>query len=461
MSRFLRIFTAVAILLPIFAPRAYAATAPEIFITEVQTNSGNAGSEEFIELYNNTDQAIDLADTANGGQSTWQIQYFSSTKVEQPDFSWETTPPTGQITLTGTIPSHGYYLISTYLPGEVAPDQTYDNPHLADTAGGVQLVEVSVGATPQDHVGWLSADPPPNGLFASPSSGGSLQRPVDEQGSYIDSSGNLAPFVPAIASPRDSWQESPPDSDPSTPGPNQTDDEVQYSDQPDTLRINELLPNPASPATDTRDEFVEIYNDGEEPVDLSGFTIQTGQTFTYSYTIPDGTLEPHDYKIFTSAVTTLSLANSGGRARLLDPSGQTIDEVPVYDEAAEGQAWALVSGQWHWTTTPTPGAANVLVTPTATAKTVSKKAAAPKAKKASTKASAKKAAGTAGAKSDINDAQTEDQAPALHPLVLAGVGGAALLYGAYEYRTDLANRFYQLKRYRETRRAARAAVAGR
>jgi hypothetical protein len=460
MPKRLRIFTAVAILVLLIAPLVYADAAPGVFITEVQTNSGNSGSEEFIEIYNNTDQAVDLADTANDGETSWQIQYFSSTKVVQPDFSWDSETPTGVITLTGTVPAHDYYVISTYQPGGYVADQTYDNPHLADTAGGVQLVESSDSVKAQDHVGWSNANQPPNGLYKSPPAGGSLQRQVNEQGSYTDASGKPGPFLPSSASsPKDSWQTPPPDNDSPSPDPN--NDNSQLLDQPDTLRITELLPNPASPATDANDEYVELYNFGDEPIELHGFTIQSGQAFSYSYTIEDEVIEPHSYEIFTSGETTLSLANSGGRARVLDPSGQTIDESATYNEASEGQAWALFGEQWQWTTTPTPASDNVLSAVAASSKTAIKKAAAPKAKKTSAKSAAKKTAGTLGSAANGNDPQAEDQPPALHPLVLAGVGGAALLYGAYEYRTDLANRFYQLKRYRETRRAARAAVAGR
>ena len=457
MRRGLRILAVVAILFPSIITTARAESAPSLFITEVQTNSGNAGSQEFIELYNNTDNLINIAD------ANWKIQYFSSTKVMQPDFNWNTTAPTGEISLTGTIQPHDYFVLATYQPNNVVPDQIYDNSHLSDTAGGVQLVTVNNSAvTTYDHVGWSNADAPPHDLYATPPAGGSLQRQTDEEGSYIDAAGNLGRFVPSnTATPKEAWQAPPPENDPVIPGLGQAEDEVPIIDQPDTLRLTELLPNPASPATDANDEYIEIYNESSVSIDLRGFTIQTGKTFAYSYTIPEGTLEPHAYQIFTSSDTPLSLANSGGQARLLNPTGQVVDETLVYGEAAEGQAWALFNNDWQWTTTPTPGYENILSVPATATKAAAKKPAAPKKKAVNSKASAKKSNGTINAQTGDNKPAETDQSPAIHPLVLAGVGGGALLYGAYEYRTDLANRYYQLKRYRETRRAARAALAGR
>ncbi len=471
MHRGLRVLIAVAILFPAITAIVQAEPAPSLFITEVQTGSASSGSQEFIELYNNTDNDIDLADTLNSGQTVWKIEYFSSTKVVQSDFSWDATAPSGTIDLTGTILAHDYYLLSTsvnsqtYAPGGVQPDQTYSSPRLASTAGGVQLVDESgTITTSHDHVGWSDSQPTVNNLEMNPPAGGSLQRQVDDQGNYIDTQGNLSQFVSSnTASPKEAWQ-TPAPSDPGTTGSGGNDNEPPAA-SPDTLEITELLPNPASPATDANDEFVEIYNYGDEPIDLRGFTIQTGLTYAYNYVIPDGTLAPHSYASYISGDTPLALANSGGQARLLNPAGPVIDEVPAYSEAPEGQAWALFGDTWQWTITPTPAGANVLNAPVEAVKaTIKKKAAVAKTtKKVATKTAAKKtnkSGAVAGAKTADGSPTDPNQVPALHPGVLAGVGGAALLYGAYEYRTDVANRLYQLRRYRATRRATRAAAKG-
>ena len=69
---------------------------------------------------------------------------------------------------------------------------------------------------------------------------------------------------------------------------------------------------------------------------------------------------------------------------------------------------------------------------------------------------------TAAAPLDDESAQPEgpreEPAATIHPLVLAGVGGSAVAYAAYEYRHDMANRLEQFRRYFRVRREARVKV---
>ncbi len=474
---FVYLLCALFLLWPVSAKAV--AVPSDVFITELQTSSATASGEEFVEIYNNTDSDINLADPVN----SWKIQYFSSTKVTQTGFSWDATSPSGSISLTGTVAAHDYYLLSSsnggvaYTPGSNDPDQSYSSSHFADTAGGVRLVSVNgTTVSEHDHIGWSNGIPLLPGLMVTPPAGGSLQRPVDSQGSYTDSQNLLLPFVPMNGiTPKAMWQQPAHDDESDNPAPDssttdqdQIDNPTDVSNNqitsatPTTLQITELLPNPASPATDTNDEFVEIYNYGDEPIDLHGFTIQTGSNYSYSYTIPDETLEPHSYKTFTSGDTPLTLANSGGRARLLDPAGITLSETTAYSDAPEGEAWALFNDIWQWTTTPTPAAANVFgLPPTDTAKTTAKKTTAKTTKPTAKKSTAKSSkTGLVGGAQSSQGSGVTDQVPALHPNILAGIGAAALLYGAYEYRQDIANRLYQLRKYRATRRATRTGAKG-
>src|SRR4029077_2425303 len=56
-------------------------------------NSGSVFSNDFVELFNDGDTAVNL----NG----WSVQYTSATGT-----SWQVTP------LTGVIPPHGYFLVA-------------------------------------------------------------------------------------------------------------------------------------------------------------------------------------------------------------------------------------------------------------------------------------------------------------------------------------------------------------
>ncbi|MBI2588947.1 lamin tail domain-containing protein [Candidatus Saccharibacteria bacterium] len=237
-------------------------------------------------------------------------------------------------------------------------------------------------------------------------------------------------------------------------------------------QINEVLPNPAEPQTDSEDEFIELYNSNDKAFDLTGFIIQTGTTTFHNYSFPAGTmLEPKSFSAFFSVDTNLSLSNTSGQARLLDPFGNTISTTEIYSSAKDGQSWSLANGKWYWTSSATPNAANIIVqplsikslsvgSPSTTPSSVAsatKKSATPAAKTNAAAAPKAKATSPTNTSSTLSNNKLTPATTSrnLHPLVLAGVGALAVAYAAYEYRDDLANRFYQFRRYRETRRTAR------
>lgn len=212
-------------------------------------------------------------------------------------------------------------------------------------------------------------------------------------------------------------------------------------------KISEILPNPASPQTDADDEFVELYNSNALPFDLSGFIIQVGTTTTHKYTFPAGTsLQAQQFGVYYSSETSLSLSNTSGQVKLLDPSGNVLEQSDVYSTAKDDYAWVYANGLWQWTTTPTPGAKNIITSPPTT--------------KSSSKSSssgtvlATKTSGTGSNNSSSSSTQPPTTTTSLHPMVLAVVGTLAVLYALYEYRHDLANTLYRFRRYRATRRGA-------
>ena len=78
---------------------------PDIFITEIQTNGGNA-AQEFIELYNLTDHDIkfDNSNSTGSASEQWRIQFFNSTSVKSGSPTWATTASSGNsIVLHGII----------------------------------------------------------------------------------------------------------------------------------------------------------------------------------------------------------------------------------------------------------------------------------------------------------------------------------------------------------------------
>lgn len=230
-------------------------------------------------------------------------------------------------------------------------------------------------------------------------------------------------------------------------------------------QITELLPNPPGTGTDATDEFIELYNPNASEFDLSGYELQTGLTTKHSFVLPEGSvLAPLSFTSFTASQTGLSMSNTSGQAALLDPDGTVIAMSDPYGTAADGKAWAIADGTWYWTNIPSAGSSNVIAsTPiTAAVATTKKTVKAAKAttqkttvaKATKTSAAKKKVATTTAAVAKIASEATKP-VRGIHPLVLALVALAALGYGVYEYRHDVANAIHKYRTNRAARRSHR------
>jgi hypothetical protein len=430
---------------------AETASVPSLIISQLKLTSSNG---QFVTLYNTTDATLDL--------SKYQLEYFNNYDLAKATSS-------RLIPLAGLVPPHGYFMANDG-PLLLCYQLTVDSVSLglSTTAGLVSVVgfnQVKPGApiTPllNDYAAWsktatTGAQTLPAGTNAS-----LLRQPLTPQAN------------PAVSTPgAGSWQTVQPDATDSCrllsngapvqlgltallatgePPVMITDSETSESSDSPTInglttpRITELLPNPAGTGNDTTNEFIELYNANSVPFDLSGFKLQSGLTTLHDYTFPVGTSLPaRAFVAFYAPVTGLSLSNSSGQVKLLDPAAKVLSVSDVYGSAKDGQAWALANGKWYWTTTVTPAAANIIKQPAAAKKSaaVTKTAAAKPAAKVKSAKTTKSAVPKQTAALPVKDAPVP-----LHVRTLALVGAAALLYGTYEYRTDLANRIHQLRGY--------------
>lgn len=206
--------------------------------------------------------------------------------------------------------------------------------------------------------------------------------------------------------------------------------------------LNELLPNPASPQRDADDEFIELYNPNNKPFDLTGFklqTVSTGSGSKRTYTFPEGTLlKSKSFAAYPSSNISISLNNSGAQIMLLDPFDEVISQTEPYGKAKDGWSWALAEGKWYWTTTPTPGTQNTISADGISGGSTSAGGVGTVEGASTT--------GTAHSSAAGGSANTGGQTNTLHPGVLVGVAAAALLYGLYEYRGDIKNTIYRIRR---------------
>ncbi|MDR4949954.1 Ig-like domain-containing protein [Neobacillus cucumis] len=203
-------FMAALLLISTFLPssfigKAQAEQADHVVISQVFGGGGNSGApynKDFIELYNPTDQPVDL--------TGWSVQYASSTGS-----SW------GVTALNGTIQAQGYYLIAESggaNGGDIPAPEASGNSLMAAGSGKVALFNNTKAATTSvpsgaiDFVGYgtsanaFEGSKPTNTLTNTTSAQRRPYANVDPapgKGNAWDSNDNLSDFyVGAVAAPR-------------------------------------------------------------------------------------------------------------------------------------------------------------------------------------------------------------------------------------------------------------------
>jgi hypothetical protein len=431
---------------------AFAADPPQLVIAGFKITSSNG---QFFSLYNTTDQTLDMA--------KYQLQYFNNYDVSKATSS-------RQISLSGTLAPHSYYIVSDST--QVLCYRATVNSlslGLSSTAGLVEVLGFTqtnpggpLSPSLQDYVTWSKTAATGAQTLPTSTNAFLLRQPVDQLGN-----------PPAQSAGSGTWQAVQPD-------PTNACNVVTVSaNKPITVDqslllpavepavtiisvednsvsatnaglmaplITEILPNPLGTGNDATDEFIELYNPNNVAFDLSGFSLEAGTTITHSFYLPSGTsLSPKSFTIFYASDTGLSLSNTAGQVRLLNPAGTPITSTDEYETAKDGQAWALANGSWYWTVVATPGTNNIISQPQPTKSKGT-------SKKSSTKGSVKGVSTTkpvvssSGTTVSKTVAAKASPSTPIHPWVLALVASLALLYGAYEYRADIANRVYKFRR---------------
>lgn len=464
--RGLRIFAAVIIsalligISPQSKTHAIGLLPGSILIGQAKITSSNG---QFISLYNNTAAEIDM--------STVQLAYYNFY-----DLTSSKLTSSRYLPLSGKLAPRSYYLVSDGAM-IVCYKMTVNAMSLgfSTTAGTVQVIQ-NGPANVLDSVAWSkTAVTMPVGVQTLPAStAGFLQR------AWLDGIAKTAgdPWISVLPSGLDGCDlqtQLASSSTPVVPTPIAAPQKVTTVVPIITVtpaasnvglvapELTELFPNPAAPQTDDNDEFIELYNPNDSVYILAGYRLEVGTSYSRGYIFKTETLKPKSYTIFKITDTNLQLSNAEGQTRLLNPDSVTISETPAYEDAPEGQSWSVVGDSWQWTDNPTPNAINeaskvtapkaIVVAPASTSSAAKLKTATPKVattKKAATVKSASTTTPSVGAANKLNDISP------LHPSVLAGVGALAVGYALYEYRTDMANSVFKLRRYIRNRRAARA-----
>ena len=241
----------------VVTPTALAAPdGSNVVINEVYGGGGNSGSKyshDFVELYNPTDQDIDL--------TGWKLDQQSAKGNRG-----------AQVSLKGTVPAGGFFLIQ----GQGTPDKGAGLPTPDQVAefnfGAKSAIAVLTSPSGEvDRVGWGGASKPEGTSAATTSNSESVQRA--QVG--VDTDNNAADFIVAEPTPQNSGNEAAPQ--PENPQPENPENPGTPQPQPGEITpIAEIqgtgAASPLEGQTVTTEGVVTaVYDEGGK----NGFFLQT------------------------------------------------------------------------------------------------------------------------------------------------------------------------------------------
>lgn len=315
-----------------------------------------AANDEWIELYNFGNTAVDI--------TGWLLKAQDGS-------------PT--IELTGTIGAGQYFLLSrsNAMVNGIPADIVYPYKNNALSNDGEYLQLLNAQGTAVDSV---------NASGKWPAGDKNTKQTMERVGSWWQTSQNPGgtPKEPNSAGTMPPHSESPPPSpqesiqentQPQTPpeavaqtqeNTATTTSTLQEESQQtlsslqttysDGILLNELLPAPAGP--DENEEWIELSNGNNFPVNLSGWQIADTTGSVKIYTIPDGTtIAPHGFFVLPRPTTKIVLNNDHDGVVLKNPAGSIVDKVN-YTAAPTGQSYGKTENGWMWSSAPTPGSPN-------------------------------------------------------------------------------------------------------
>jgi PKD repeat protein len=135
-------------------------------------------------------------------------------------------------------------------------------------------------------------------------------------------------------------------------------DTITIKIQNQGIIINEFMANPSN--KDEEEEWIEIYNDADEIMDISGWQLNDAASKSQPFIFPENTLiAPKSYVVFAQQVTGIALNNDKDSLRLLMPEGIVFQEIN-YEKPPIGKSSARFSDGFIWSE-PSPGTANIVL----------------------------------------------------------------------------------------------------
>lgn len=135
-----------------------------------------------------------------------------------------------------------------------------------------------------------------------------------------------------------------------------------------SIFISEILPNPKG--EDTKEEFIEIYNNGGDDIDLYGWKL--GDASGKKFSFKNENIKAHQFLIIKRDKSGIALNNDHDTVKLILPQKDDPAQVVSYSDAPEGQSFnnknltkdnlgnAQIQPEksWFWSDILTPGKEN-------------------------------------------------------------------------------------------------------
>lgn len=355
------------------AGSAYGEDATDIAITEIMW-----AKSEYIELYNNGDTDVSL--------DGWKITRQKT----------DADPEEVQVTFgsSDTIPAHSFFLIeasenATTVSGNKidstlglvdtgallrlrdADDSLVDSANRAgswlagkNTAVGESMERTSPTADGDSEESWHTSTGSVGGRVGTPGEENSdVPAPIPVSTPTPTPTVTPTPILITTPTPIPTAIPTPTVTLTVTPTPTSAATTPYSTD----IHINEFLPNPTG--EDTAQEFIELYNHGNSPVDLSGWVLDDIEGAGSSpFSIPSGTsISAKGFITFSRTQTKISLNNDTDHVMLVRPDESVQDDL-LYTQAREGHSYNRTgAGTYEQSSTVTPNAVNIftaVVTPT-------------------------------------------------------------------------------------------------
>lgn len=320
------------------------AAGDHLIINEILVGTSESAKKEFIELYNPTNEDIDM--------TGFTLKKKTKTGSESPLVS--------ATKFTGIIGPHKYFVIANPEHAEsFNANLVYSGASYSIAAHNTILL-YDADNNLVDKVGYGEASDYESALATDFDNDISIGRI-----SFSDTDNNSDDFVVLeMISPgaenikKQESSSSQGDSEATEEGTGSNmqvpiDPDVEVFDISQDIIFSEIFPNPVGL---DQDEWIEIYNRGNRNVSLYGWRLSDESNTNYFF--PKQTIASKEYLVIKKETSGISLNNMEDIVYLWQPFKDEFLQRVKYEKAPEGESYNYLDYKWIWNNNLTPGEKN-------------------------------------------------------------------------------------------------------